>query len=96
MLTLLCHLLFIKTAINVVVGFAVVYSTPYLLRAISAKTAYIWGACAAVAAVWTWLCLPETKGRTLEELDQVSTRICGYIIDHEDTNIVIILLDLRS
>ena len=61
-----------QTAVNVIVGFAVVYSSPYLIAAIAAQTAYIWGSCAAAAAIWVWFCLPEMKGRTLEELDEVS------------------------
>lgn len=61
-----------QTAVNVIVGFAVVYSSPYLIAAIAAQTAYIWGSCAAAAAIWVWSCLPEMKGRTLEELDEVS------------------------
>lgn len=63
------------TAINVVVGFVVVFTTPYLLSApyanLGAKVGYIWGAFAALGAVWTWLCMPELKGRSLEEIDQL-------------------------
>lgn len=63
------------TAINVVVGFVVVFTTPYLLSAPYAapgpKLGYIWGAFAALGAVWVWFFMPELKGRSLEEIDQL-------------------------
>ncbi|RDL36237.1 Uncharacterized protein BP5553_06849 [Venustampulla echinocandica] len=63
------------TAINVVVGFVVVFTTPYLLSApyanLGPKLGYIWGGCAAAGAVWVWFCMPELKGRNLEEIDQL-------------------------
>ncbi|KAM0750552.1 general substrate transporter [Meredithblackwellia eburnea MCA 4105] len=64
-----------STAVNVVVSFAVVFTTPYLLSApyanLGPKLGYVWGGCAAVGAVWVWFCMPELKGRTLEEIDQI-------------------------
>lgn len=63
------------TAINVVVGFVVVFTTSYLLSSpyanLGPKLGYIWGACAAIGAVWAWFCMPELKGRSLEEIDQL-------------------------
>lgn len=65
----------IATAVNVVVSFVVVFTTPYLLSApyanLGPKLGYIWGAFAALGAVWVWLCMPELKGRNLEEIDQL-------------------------
>ncbi|RSM08148.1 hypothetical protein CEP52_004872 [Fusarium oligoseptatum] len=46
----------VSTALNVVVGFVVVFCTPYLLREIGSGLAYIWGGFA---------------GRNLEEIDQL-------------------------
>ncbi|KAL5349781.1 hypothetical protein ACLOAV_004814 [Pseudogymnoascus australis] len=64
-----------STAMNVVVGFVVVFTTPYLLSApyanLGAKLGYVWGGFAAVGAVWVWFCMPELKGRNLEEIDQL-------------------------
>ncbi|OBT77674.1 hypothetical protein VF21_03693 [Pseudogymnoascus sp. 05NY08] len=64
-----------STAINVVVGFVVVFTTPYLLSApyanLGAKLGYVWGGFAALGAVWVWFCMPELKGRNLEEIDQL-------------------------
>lgn len=63
------------TAMNVVVGFIVVFTTPYLLSPpyanLGPKLGYIWGAFAALGAVWVWFFMPELKGRNLEEMDQM-------------------------
>lgn len=56
---------------NVVVGFVVVFTTPYLLRSIGSGTAYIWGGFAFLSSVYAFFCMPELKGRNLEEIDQL-------------------------
>ncbi|BCS25084.1 sugar porter family MFS transporter [Aspergillus puulaauensis] len=65
----------ISTAWNVVVGFGVVYSTPYLLSTpganLGARLGYVWGGCAAVGAIWVWFFMPELKGRSLEDVDEL-------------------------
>ncbi|RSL88112.1 hypothetical protein CDV31_016123 [Fusarium ambrosium] len=66
----------VSTALNVVVGFVVVFCTPYLLREIGSGLAYIWGAFAILSSIWAWFCMPELKarcfcGRNLEEIDQL-------------------------
>ncbi|KAJ0416380.1 general substrate transporter [Aspergillus carlsbadensis] len=65
----------VSTAWNVVVGFAVVYTTPYLLSTpganLGARLGYVWGGCAAVGAVWAWFFMPELKGRSLEDIDEL-------------------------
>lgn len=35
------------------------------------KIAFVWGAGSVIAAVWAYFVLPELKGRTLEELDEL-------------------------
>lgn len=46
---------------------------PYMLNPTAGnwkgKTSFFWGGCAAVFVFWTFFRLPETKGRTFEELD---------------------------
>lgn len=65
----------IATAFNVVVGFVVVYTTPYLLSTpganLGAKLGYIWAGFAGVGAIWVWFFMPELKGRGLEEIDEL-------------------------
>lgn len=57
----------LATAVNVVVGFVVVFTTPYLLSApyanLGPKLGYVWGGFAALGAVWVWFCMPELKVR---------------------------------
>ncbi|CAI0643568.1 unnamed protein product, partial [Colletotrichum noveboracense] len=61
----------LSTALNVVVGFIVVFVTPYLLAEIGAGLGYIWGGFAFLTSIWAWFCMPELKGRNLEEIDQL-------------------------
>lgn len=46
---------------------------PYMLNPTAGdwkgKTGFFWGGCSLVFFVWTWFRLPETMGRTFEELD---------------------------
>ncbi|GME33595.1 Sugar transporter [Neofusicoccum parvum] len=66
-----------STAVNVIVGFIVVSTTPYLMNPayadLGANLGYVWGGFSALGAVWIWLCLPELKDRTLEETDEIFT-----------------------
>ncbi|PLB49104.1 general substrate transporter [Aspergillus steynii IBT 23096] len=86
----------ISTAFNVVVGFVVVYTTPYLLSTpganLGAKLGYVWGGFAGAGAICVWFFMPELKGRNLEEIDQLfraklpAWRFKGYQcegLDHE-------------
>lgn len=63
------------TAINVIVGFVVVFTTPYLLSKpyadLGPNLGYVWGGFAALGALWVLICMPELKGRSLEEIDQL-------------------------
>ncbi|KAK2603406.1 hypothetical protein N8I77_009868 [Diaporthe amygdali] len=61
----------LSTALNVVVGFVVVFVTPYLLVDIGAGLGYIWGGFAFSTSIWAWFFMPELKGRNLEEIDQL-------------------------
>lgn len=49
--------------------------TPYMLNPTAwdwkAKTGFFWSGFAFVAAIWCWFELPETKGKTFAELDQL-------------------------
>ncbi|KAJ0337064.1 hypothetical protein COL922a_007191 [Colletotrichum nupharicola] len=61
----------LSTALNVVAGFIVVFVAPYLLAEIGAELGYIWGGFAFLTSIWAWFCMPELKGRNLEEIDQL-------------------------
>lgn len=51
---------------------------PYMLNPTAGnwrgKTGFFWGACSFAFLAWTWFRLPETKGRTYEELDILFAR----------------------
>jgi hypothetical protein len=60
---------------NIVIQFAISFSIPYLLyapyAALGSKVGFIFGATAVCALVFTLLCIPECKGKSLEEIDQL-------------------------
>lgn len=52
---------------NAIVGFA----TPPMLESIGFGTYIFYGAWCGIAALWAFLMVPETKGKTLEQMDEV-------------------------
>ncbi|TPR02731.1 Glutathione S-transferase, C-terminal domain family protein [Aspergillus niger] len=52
-------------------GLIIVFVNPYTQAAIGGKVAFIYGALSVVAAVFVWLFVPETKRRSLEEIDEM-------------------------
>lgn len=51
------------------------YTTPYFINPEQLNWgpnyAYIWGATCIILGVWSWVFLPETKGRSLEQIDEL-------------------------
>lgn len=51
------------------------YATPYLLNPphanLGSKVGFIFGTAAVLATVFAFFCVPECKGRTLEEIDRL-------------------------
>jgi SP family sugar:H+ symporter-like MFS transporter len=62
-----------SSTVNVIAAFVVSFSLPYLLNApyaaLGAGVGWIYGSFAVIAGVYAYFCVPETKGRALEELD---------------------------
>lgn len=58
-------------AVNVICAFTVAFSVPYLLDAIGANIGWLFGGIAIVAAVYAFFFVPETKYRSLEEMDEL-------------------------
>ena len=60
---------------NVVIQFAVSFSIPYLLNApyanLGSKVGFIFGTTAFFATAFAWTCIPECKGKTLEQIDRL-------------------------
>ncbi|CAL5869147.1 uncharacterized protein PFLUO_LOCUS3375 [Penicillium psychrofluorescens] len=58
-------------ALNVVSAFIVSFCVPYILDDISANIGWVFGAIAFLCSVLVFFVLPETKNRSLEELDEL-------------------------
>ncbi|KAF7785072.1 hypothetical protein Agabi119p4_1237 [Agaricus bisporus var. burnettii] len=58
-------------------NFGIGYATPYLVNkkagsaGLESKVFFVWGSTCAAAFVFTWFCIPETKGLSLEEIDDM-------------------------
>ena len=56
-------------------NWAVAFSVPYLVNSgkgdagLGVRVFFIWGATCAGCVVFTYLCIPETKGLSLEQID---------------------------
>lgn len=65
----------LAVSVSVLTTFVVSFTLPYLLNApyaaLGARVGYIYGSLCVVAVVVTWFCIPEMKGRTLEEVDEL-------------------------
>ncbi|PLB52020.1 general substrate transporter [Aspergillus steynii IBT 23096] len=65
------------TLFNVVIQFGVSFAVPYLLyepARLGSKVGFIFAGCALGAVLFTWFCVPEGRGRTLEEMDELWER----------------------
>jgi len=67
----------LSTASNWLLNWALGYSTPYLVDKgpgnanLGPKVFFIWGSCTAIAAVFVYFFIYETKGLSLEEVDEL-------------------------
>lgn len=65
----------LAAASNWLWNFALGYATPYLVNSgpgnadLGPKVFFIWGACCTAAFLFVFLCVPETKGLSLEQVD---------------------------
>ncbi|KAL1838746.1 hypothetical protein VTJ49DRAFT_2244 [Mycothermus thermophilus] len=63
------------SGLNFVVGWAVAFFTPYFINpdklGWGPRYGYIWGASNLILAAWTYWFVPETKARSLEQLDEL-------------------------
>ena len=65
----------VASAVNIFMNFLVNFSIPYLMNApygnLGGKVGFIFGSMAVLAFVFTFFCVPECKGRSLEEIDRM-------------------------
>jgi len=63
------------SGINFILGWLTSFCTPYFINrdqlGWGPKYGYIWGGSNFILAVWAFLFIPETKGRSLEQLDEL-------------------------
>ncbi|SPQ21395.1 b7c8dfb6-eeb2-4d3a-a348-2b33af6f5d25 [Thermothielavioides terrestris] len=63
------------SGLNFIVGWMVSFFTPYFINpdqlGWGPKYGYIWGGSNFILAVWAFFFVPETKGRSLEQLDEL-------------------------
>ncbi|KAI9105645.1 general substrate transporter [Phlyctochytrium arcticum] len=61
----------IATATNWMSNFLISFSTPFITATIGYKYGFVFAACLLLAAVFVYALVPETKGRSLEEVDEL-------------------------
>ncbi|SPO01819.1 related to RGT2 - Sensor of high external glucose concentrations [Cephalotrichum gorgonifer] len=65
----------VGSVFNITIQFAVSFSIPYLLNApyanLGSKVGFIFGTTAFGAVIFSWFCIPECSGKTLEEIDRL-------------------------
>jgi hypothetical protein len=69
------------SGLNFVVGWLMSFFTPYFINpehlGWGPKYGYIWGGSNLVVALWAFFFVPETKGRSLEQLDELFEKGVG-------------------
>ncbi|CEL05132.1 general substrate transporter [Aspergillus pseudodeflectus] len=71
----------ITTASNWLLNWAIAYATPYMVDSgpgnanLQSKVFFIWGGCCFIAGVFTYCCIYETKGLTLEQVDELYAKV---------------------
>lgn len=64
--------------LNFVFAWLCAYCTPYFINPTALnwgpKYCYIWGSSNLLLAIWVFFCVPETRGRSLEQLDELFTK----------------------
>ena len=65
----------LTTATNWLLNFAIAYATPYLVdeehASLGSRVFFIWGSFCGVCALFVWFFIYETKGLSLEQVDEL-------------------------
>lgn len=65
----------VASIVNIFTSFLVNFTIPYLMNApygnLGGKMGFIFGSLAVLAFMFTYFCVPECKGRSLEEIDRM-------------------------
>ncbi|KAJ9210628.1 hypothetical protein DTO166G4_7771 [Paecilomyces variotii] len=71
----------ITTATNWLLNWAIAYATPYMVNDgpgnanLQSKVFFIWGSFCLICAVFVYTCIYETKGLTLEQVDELYAKV---------------------
>ncbi|KAK8162688.1 general substrate transporter [Phyllosticta citrichinensis] len=69
------------TASNWLLNWAIAYSTPYMVddgpgnANMGAKVFFVWGTCCFICIIFVWACIYETKGLSLEQVDELYEKV---------------------
>ncbi|KAE8351416.1 general substrate transporter [Aspergillus coremiiformis] len=79
----------ITTATNWLLNWAIAYATPYMVNSgagnanLQSKVFFIWGGFCMIAGVFVYTCIYETKGLSLEQVDELYAKIPVAWRSHE-------------
>ncbi|KAE8347468.1 hypothetical protein BDV24DRAFT_122172 [Aspergillus arachidicola] len=79
----------ITTATNWLLNWAIAYATPYMVNSgpgnanLQSKVFFIWGGFCFIAGIFVYTCIYETKGLTLEQVDELYAKIPVAWRSHE-------------
>ncbi|CAG8364174.1 unnamed protein product [Penicillium salamii] len=75
----------ITTATNWLLNWAIAYATPYMVNSgpgnanLKSKVFFIWGGFCMICAVFVYTCIYETKGLSLEQVDELYSKVsCAW------------------
>ncbi|KXJ90087.1 general substrate transporter [Microdochium bolleyi] len=71
-------------AIHWVMNFVIARSVPYMIINIGFGTYFLFAACMTIAIPWIWFFVPETKGLSLEDVDQLFGEPAQPHLFHEE------------
>lgn len=72
---------------NAIIGIIVPFLVDYDKADLGVKVFFIWGSTCALCAIFAWLFVPETRGLTLEQVEQVR-RGLFFLFLHETRSII--------
>lgn len=69
------------TAANWLLNFIIAYVTPYMVDSgpgnadMGSKVFFVWGGCCVICVLFVYFCIYETKGLSLEEVDELYAKV---------------------
>lgn len=76
----------LTTAFNWAMNATIAKVTPIMIANITYGTYFFFGSMAVIMGVFAYVFLPETRGRSLEEMDELFNK--GMVLAYKDTYVV--------